>query len=105
MKNPTITIDGKTYELPRPKCGVWRKLMEHDKNNNDVFAEDFIEKICEYLAAAFGGELTAEFLLDNMYLEDAMQTYRDTRQFIFDTLKPKLEEVEKNASAGDAKTQ
>lgn len=100
MKRPTITIDGKTYELPKPKCGVWRKLLEHDKNNREVFTEDFIENRCAFLAEAFGGGLTMEFLLDNLYLEDALRIYREVLTFIIGELTPKLEEAEKNGGAG-----
>lgn len=100
MKRPTITINGKTYELPKPKCGVWRKLLEHDKNNREVFTEDFIENRCAFLAEAFGGGLTMEFLLDNLYLEDALRIYREVLTFIIGELTPKLEEAEKNGGAG-----
>ncbi|MBR2518231.1 MAG: hypothetical protein IKE46_00370 [Selenomonadaceae bacterium] len=105
MKRPTITVNGKTYELPKPKCGVWRKLMEADKNTREVFSEDFIENRCAFLAEAFGGGLTADFLLDNMYLEDAMQAYREVTKFMIDELTPKLEEAEKNGNAGDTTIQ
>lgn len=104
MKRPTITINGKKYELPKPKCGVWRKLMEADKNTREVFSEDFIENRCEFLAEAFGGGLTTEFLLDNLYLEDAAQAYREVTKFMIGELTPKLEETEKNGSAGDTTT-
>lgn len=105
MKRPTITIGGKTYELPKPKCGAWRKLMEADKNTREVFSEEFIENRCAFLAEAFGGGLTAEFLLDNLYLEDAMQAYRDVTKFMIEELTPKLEEAEKNGGAGGTTTQ
>lgn len=105
MKRPTITINGKKYELPKPKCGVWRKLLEADKNTREVFSEDFIENRCAFLAEAFGGGLTADFLLDNMYLEDSVQAYREVVNFMIGELTPKLEEAEKNGNAGDTTIQ
>lgn len=105
MKRPTITIDGKKYELPKPKCGVWRKLMEADKNTREVFSEEFIENRCAFLAEAFGGGLTTEFLLDNLYLEDAMAAYREVTKFMIEELTPKLEEAEKNGGEGGTTTQ
>ena len=105
MKKPTITIDGKIYELPRPKCGVWRKLLECDKNHGEVFAEDFIEKRCEFLAEVYGNGLTVDKLLDELYLDEIIADYRAVTKYLIEQLTPKLEEVEKNASEGDAKTQ
>lgn len=106
MNRPTITIEGKTYELPRPKCGAWRKLVEADKNTREVFSEDFVENRCAYLASVFGGGLTTEYLLDNMYLDEITQVYREVMNFyIAQLVAPKLEEAEKNGNEGDAKIQ
>ena len=102
MERPTITIDGKTYECPRPKGGMWRKLLEYDKNHNEVFAEDFIEKRCEFLAEVYGNGLTADKLLDELYLDEIIADYRAVTKYLIEQLTPKLEAVEKNASAGDA---
>ena len=105
MGRPTITIDGKIFVMPKPKCGVWRKLMVYDKNNREVFSEDFIEKRCAFLAEAFGGGLTADYLLDNLYLDEAANVYREVINYMLGEITPKLEEAEKNASEGDATEQ
>lgn len=105
MTRPTITIDGKTYELPRLKGGAWRKLMLHDKEHGDIFAEDFIEKRCEFLADIYGGGLTAEILLDNLYLEEIIQSYRDCARYILGCISGRIEEIAKNADKGDKKEQ
>lgn len=102
MDNPTITIGGKTYELPRPKGGAWRKLLEHDKNHNDIFAEDFIEKRCEFLAEIYGNGLTADNLLDELYLDEIIAAYREVARYTLRQVAPKLEEVQKNAVEGGA---
>lgn len=103
MTKPTITIDGKTYELPRLKGGAWRKLMLFDKEHGDIFAEDFIEKRCEFLADIYGGGLTADALLDNLYLEEIAQSYRECAGYITGRISTRLEEAGKNADAGDKK--
>lgn len=106
MKRPTITIEGKTYELQRPKGVAWRKLLETDKNTREVFSEDFIENRCAYLALAFGDGLTEEYLLNNMYLDEIMQAYREAvNYYIGQIVAPKLEKSEKNGSAGDTTIQ
>ena len=99
MERPTITIEGKTYEMPKPKCGMWRKLILFDKENNDVFTEDFIEKRCEFLGEIYG--VSADLLLDNLYLEEVMTLYRETMSYIIGQLSGKLAEVTKNVSEGD----
>ncbi len=105
MNTPTIIIDSKTYELPRLKGSAWRKFMAFEKDHNDVFSEDFIETRCAFLADIFGGGLTADVLLDNLYLEEIIQAYRDVANYIIGRLSAKLEEAEKNVDAGDKKEQ
>ena len=43
---------------------------------NEVFAEDFIEKRCEFLGEIYG--VAADALLDNLYLEEVTTLYRET---------------------------
>lgn len=99
MGRPTITIEGKNYEMPKPKCGMWRKLILFDKENNEVFAENYIEKRCEFLGEIYG--VPADILLDNLYLEEVGKLYRETTSYIIGQLSSKLAEVTKNVSAGD----
>ena len=99
MERPTITIEGKTYEMPKPKAGMWRKLMLFEKENNDVFAENFIEKRCAFLAEIYG--VSADVLLDNLYLEEVTTAYRETTGYIVGQLTGKLVQVSKNAGEGD----
>ena len=105
MGRPTINIEGKLFIMPKPKGGAWRKLMAYDKNNREVFSEDFIEKRCEFLAEAFGGGLTADYLLDNLYLDEITLAYREVTSYMLGEITPKLEEAEKNVSEGDATEQ
>ena len=102
MQRPIIIIDGKRYELPQLKGSAWRKLVAADKEQ-DIFAEDFIEKRCQFLADIFGGDLTADILLDNMPLEDIVQAYRDVAAYIIGRITARYEDIEKNVSK-DVKT-
>ena len=104
MERPTITVDGKTYELPRPKCGVWRRLLEFDKNHGNIFTEDAIEKRCEFIAEMYGDGLTADKLLDELYLDEIIPAFRAVTSYLVSTTRPRLEATEKNASEGDATT-
>lgn len=101
MNTPTIIIDNRTYELPRLKGSAWRKFMAFEKEHTEVFSEDFIETRCAFLADIFGNKFTADDLLDNLYLEEIIQAYRDVASYIIGRLSAKLEEAEKNVDAGD----
>lgn len=100
MKKPTITIDGKTYEFPRPKYGVWYKLLEFDKNHHDIFEEGILEKRCEFIAELYGGVFTANDLLDNLYLDEIIAAYGSCVDFLLNIIQGKYAEIEKNADAG-----
>ena len=104
MERPTITIGGKTYELPRPKGGMWRRLLEFDKNHGNIFTEDAIEKRCEFIAAMYGGDLTADKLLDELYLDEIVSIYHKTTRYLVAVGTSRNEEIEKNAGEGDATT-
>ena len=104
MEKPTITINGKTYELPRPKCGVWRKLVTFEDEHGNFFVPDSIEKRCEFLAEIYGGVFSATDLLDNLFLDEIAQCYRDCVNFIISTVAGKYEKIEKNVDAGDKMT-
>ena len=104
MDRPTITVAGQTYEMPRPKCGAWRRLLEFEKNHGNYFAEDAIEQRCEFLAEFYGGGLTTDKLLDELYLDEIIPAFRAVASYLVGTMTPKLEAAEKNASEGDATT-
>ncbi|MBR1807174.1 MAG: hypothetical protein IJ774_12425 [Selenomonadaceae bacterium] len=104
MDRPTITIGGKTYELPRPKGGIWRRLLEFDKNHGNIFSVDAIEQRCEFLAEMYGGDLTADKLLDELYLDEIVSIYNKTTRYLVAVGTSRNEEIEKNASEGDATT-
>lgn len=99
MTTPTITIEGKTYEMPRPKGRAWRKWVEFDEKLEDTATVEVIEKRCEYLSDVYG--LPTDVLLDNLYLDEITQAYRDVMSYLILLVSGKLEEVEKNVGEGD----
>ena len=101
MTRPTMTVAGKTYEMPNPKAGMWRKLMTFDKEQKNIFDEDFIERHCGFLAEIYGGGLTAEKLIEELPLEEVMKSYREVSNYLLKMLTAKLGEAEKNVEAGD----
>lgn len=100
MERPTITVNEETYEMPRPTGRIWRKLLEFDKNHNDIYAEDFIEKRCDFLADIYGAKFTADDLLDTFDIAEITQAYRDCAGYILGRITAKFEEVEKNVEKG-----
>ena len=101
MTTPTITIEGKTYEMPRPKGRTWRKWVEFEDKLGDTVAAEVMEKRCEFLSDIYSGGLTKETLLDNLYLDEIAQAYRDVTAYLLFLVSGKLEEVGKNVGEGD----
>ena len=101
MLRPKIKVAGKIYELPKPKCGMWRKMLEFDKGHGEIFAPDFVEKRCEFLAEVYGDGLTATELMDNLYLEEILPAYREVVNYILGSISTKMAQVEKNVDAGE----
>jgi len=100
MERPIITVNEKKYEMPRPTGRAWRRLLEFDKNHNDIYAEDFIEKRCDFLADIYGAKFTADDLLDTFDIAEITQAYRDCAGYILGRITAKFEEVEKNVEKG-----
>ena len=105
MERPTITIGGKVYEMPKPKAGIWRRLMLLDKENANLFSPDFVEKRCAFIATAYGDVFSAEMLLEELSLDEVTKNYTAATSFILNSIVPKLEEAEKNAGKDGKPTQ
>ena len=98
MTTPTITIEGKTYEMPRPKVRAWRKFVEFDEKLDGIATAELIEKRCEYLADVYG--LPVEVLFDNLYVDDVVSAYRDAIAYLVQLVYGTLEVAEKNVGEG-----
>lgn len=105
MAQPKITIAGKVYEMPRLKGVAWRKLMEYEKNHSELFVEDFVEQRCEFLSELYGRQFSAADLLDNLYLEEIMRSYRESVGHIMEKISGSMAEAEKNVEKGGKKEQ
>ena len=97
MERPTITIEGKTYEM-LPLIGrSWRILGEFADNAPNYTDADFIEKHAAFIANFF--HVTADEILDKMGLEEILPASIAIRNYITKSLTAKFEQVEKNSEA------
>lgn len=100
---PVITINGKTYKAVKPKAKFWREIIAFDESISQLATVEFIDKTAEIIAGAFEG-VTAEMVLDGMYLDDVRKVYTDLYRWVLWLLNSKLEEMPKNAEAAKAAT-
>lgn len=99
MGRPTITIEGKTYEMKKLTGRDWRIIGEFINNAPKSIDADFVEKHADFIAKFFG--VTADDILDKMQLEDIIPASIETRDYLLTRLSAKIKVIEKNADAGD----
>ena len=97
MERPTITIEGKTYEMKKLKGRDWRLFGEFADNAPNYTDADFIEKHAAFIANFF--HVTADEILDKMGLEEILPASIAIRNYITKSLTAKFEQVEKNSEA------
>lgn len=73
MNTPTITINGKEIQMPKLTARVWKETTKINEKRKDLSYVDAINVYCEVIAIAFG--VTADEVLDNLYVEDVMPKY------------------------------
>ena len=97
MERPTITIEGKTYEM-LPLIGrSWRILGEFADNTPNYTDADFIEKHAAFIANFF--HVTADEILDKMSLEEILPATIAVRSYVINALTAKIAAIEKNSEA------
>ena len=98
MSRPTITINGKTIELPNIKVKAWREIAEANEEirTNTLLDAGFMERHCKFIALAFG--VTTEEVLDNLYIEDVLPIYSAVANTITTMITAKLGD-KKNGAA------
>lgn len=100
MERPTITIEGKTYEMKKLVGGDWRVLGEFRNSEPTALNADFIEKHAKLISNFFG--VSPEEILDKMPLEEILPTTRGIQNYMIEKLSAKLEVIEKNSDKGKA---
>lgn len=103
MDRPTLTLNGRTIEMPEPKARAWRRWAEFDQTKKDLRTEEYIEAHCRMLAELYGGQVSEEELLDGLELSDVMKEYRAAADYLMQLLYAKFEAIGKNSgsSVGD----
>ena len=98
MDKPTIIINGKEIEMQTPKARLWREIVKFNDERRDLPVEDFCNEHAKIIAAAFG--VTADEVLDNLYVDDIMPTYFKVFSFVLGMLTAKLSIDKKNILEG-----
>ena len=80
MATPTITINGKEIEMKKLTARIWRETTKINEKRKDISSVDAIDIYCAVIATAFG--VTADEILDNLYIEDIMPKYFEVLNFI-----------------------
>lgn len=101
MKLPQFEINGVTYTMKKPKARDWAAYAKFDDVRQKIPLTEYIDKICEFIATQFDGDLTADFLLDNLFLEEVQKIYRECSTYFWNMLTGKFEEIEKNSQAAE----
>lgn len=101
MSLPQIEINGVTYTMKKPKARDWTAYAKFEDEKRKTPLIEYVDKLCAFLATQFEGDLTADMLLDNLYLEEVQKAYRDCSKYFWDMLTGKLEDLEKNSIAAE----
>lgn len=90
MNRPTLTINGKTIELPNIKVKAWREIAQANEEiqANTLLDAGFMERHCKFIALAFG--ITTDEVLDNLYIEDVLPLYTTVANTITKMITAKL---------------
>ena len=88
MNTPTITINGKEIPMQKLTARIWRETTKINEKRKDISSVDTIDVYCAVIAVAFG--VTADEILDNLYIEDIMPKYLEVLNVINTLITSKL---------------
>ncbi len=104
LKIPQLIVNGIVYKPKSPKARVWRKIMEFNENELNIPAIDYIDKMAEVIALAFGNEeITKDIILDNVDLSKMRAFFSDIFVWFVAQLNGKMEEIPKNVETEKVK--
>lgn len=100
MNKPTLTIDGKKIEMPKPTVGTWRKIMEFNSMRQNVKWADVVDAYVSIIALAFG--ITVDELIDKdeklvLEYEDILPIYDSVVVYLANLFVSKVGDNKKNA--------
>ena len=94
MERPTITIDGKKYEIKKLTGRDWRVFSEFNENPPEYPNADFLERNAAFIAEFYDG-MPPEVILDKMPLEYILPASSAIRNYVTKLLVSKFERLEK----------
>ncbi len=94
MDRPTITIDGKTIDMPTPKARFWREIIKFEEGRKELTVEKFCDEHVNIIARAFG--VTGEEVLDSLDVDEILPTYMNVLMYIMQLLTARLKVTKKN---------
>ena len=100
MTKPTIEIEGKKFEIVKIKPRQWREFFKFDSERGELPLSELMQGHCEAIAPFFDGEVSADYLLDNMDIADVLKAYHDIRAYLMERITAKLEINSKNVEKG-----
>lgn len=95
---PELKIKGKIIHPEPPKAKIWREIMKFDEEKKSFSDADLMDEYAKKIAAAFGGGLTAEEILESVDLEDIIPAYRAIYAWLIGVASKKLAQIP-NAAA------
>lgn len=95
MDNPTIIINGKPIEMPRPKARVWREIISFNEARRNLPTEDFINEHAKIIALAF--RVSEDDILDNLDVDEILPTYFNVFTCVVSLLTANLSVSKKNS--------
>ena len=90
MSRPTLTINGKTIELPNIKVKAWREIAKANEEiqANTFLDAGFMERHCKFIALAF--DVPIEEILDNLCIDDVLPLYSEVASAVTAMITAKL---------------
>lgn len=103
MDIPQITINGKTYRMPKkPKMNLWRHLVkfEEDQRTGEIQGQQVLDEMYNLVAIAFNNEeVTGEVVEANFDFEEIINVFTYIREYVKKLAALKIAQLPKNAIA------
>ena len=103
MDIPQITIDGKTYKMPKkPKMNLWRHLVkfEEDQRTGEIQGQQVLDEMYNLVAIAFNDkDVTGEAVEANYDFEEIINVFTYISNYVKNLANTKMVQIPKNAIA------
>ena len=100
MDIPQITINGKTYKMPKkPKMKLWRSLVkfEEDQRTGEIQGQQVLDAMYDIVAIAFNDkEVTGEAVEANYDFEEIINVFNYINIYVKNLANKKMDQLPKN---------